>query len=298
MALAATALQLSDEVLALEAERSCLRDDAEYWRLRCVQLGHECANFALREDVAQTQLKEAHVREREMAKKTIERQLACSELAPRPDAVDCDEVIHLRVELLDARAQCQALREQIRELRGPNSARYAALESECKTLRTQMLESQTLSSTLQSRIDRLEKDAIALESDRDAQTRARGLAEQQVADLQWQVAQLRDAAADQRKHTSSLEEANQHLRMDLQEAVSQSLKASKVLNYQDRPRSAGLATPRQLYRDYLSEAATTAPNSPGSPSPSYLSPRSRLDYPRSARARQLRKEILQAKLGV
>jgi len=72
--------QLIDQVIALEADVRAMQQEAERWRLRCLESERDRAAAAAAEDRAQLDLRDAHERERKLAAQSVEMRLRKAEV--------------------------------------------------------------------------------------------------------------------------------------------------------------------------------------------------------------------------
>lgn len=285
-------LRLIDQVVALEADRRNLQQEAERWRRKCLELEQECTALSVREDGAQVQLREAHTRERQLAVKSIESRLAAA---------------YAENEQMQAQSQARAYNWDAQRLLRELEAKVAELEK----MRGELEEDRTQIEKLRAALELVTKDREAIVAEREEQREAlveaakrHGALEARVYDLEGLLNASHRKQTDFMEEVQSgrlkchrLEEANSRLRVDLQEAIAQAVRGGEKPFYsagrgkvEDLP---GLFTSSGALK--LSANESVSPRSPASDPVSLRSPKSRLDYPKSAHARQLRGKVLSAR---
>jgi len=317
-------VRLLDQIVTLEADRRTLRQEAEHWRHCCLKVEKECANLALREDVAQGELRDAHVRERDLAVKSIEKRIAATE-----------------AENIQARSSAEAMGYAFEVDR--LSKALNAKEAEVRSLRAELQETRVLRDASDTALKRLEDQHVHVTTHRDLDLQALRDTHRRASSLESQVESLHEAlraaaakeadlASEAAAHHSRcvrLEEANKRLRLDLQEAISQAVRNGEIPFYAGGPARADVpayvqepsspcsspkydratltknAITRHVPLDNTwprSGASGVSPPRAQQPEPGSLSgtahlrsPKSRFDYQRSSHARSLRSQVLSAR---
>jgi chromosome segregation ATPase len=282
--------KLVQQVVNLEAQRRQLNQEVDHWRTRCLGFEQECANLAGREDSVQAKLREAHGRERELAIKCIEGRIYSTE-----------------AENVQAKAQAEARSQTWQAHQLEN--KLIAKETEVEALREKNRDANACAEASRVEADNLRAQVHDIKLERDQHKEALVEAKPRHSALEERIQSLEvslqeatkkqidsdQEAAKQRAENHSLEETNRRLRLDLQEALSQAIQAREEPLYSGgtgRFQAAVAAVPACV--EDLKETQTLSvwkavendlpkPLSPSPQSPhSTKSPRSRIDYPRSA----------------
>jgi len=296
--------RLVEQVVGLEAQRRSLQQDVEHWRQQSVGFESESAAFRVREDTLLAQLREARTHERDLALKSIEGRILCTQ-----------------AENLQAKAQAEARANtwQSQQL----EAKLLSKNAEVETLRNEVRDAHARGEASRVEAEGLQVQLRAAVGEQSGQSEALIDAERKHDVLEDRIARLESALkAASAKHTAfaqevakkdtetwNLEEKNGRLRLDLQAAICQAVCAGEVPFYSGGGgRFQKQAACVEDFNDVPAMGVCTSmePDSPcplSSPvSPQHqhpakgpLSPRSRLDYPKSTHARHLRQKVLSAR---
>lgn len=292
--------KLVTQVVNLEAKCRSLQQEMEHWRQQALDFEQQCATFAAREDSIHAQMRDSHNRQRDLAVKHIEGRIARTEAENNQAKAEAeartqvwqsqqlesklhskvDEVQSLRKELAEERTRAQTLHVETESL----GAQLKDSSAEKGALTEQLAESERQRGLLNERVKGLET-AMQAASHRHLDTSE---------ELNRQKAKIED-----------MESANARLRLDLQEAINQAVRTGELPFYSGA-RSDADAEAKKADESLDKEPPTmgcwsrldrspldsfTAPRSPRTP----LSSRSRLDYPKSSHARELRQKVLNSR---
>mmetsp|Transcript_119731 Transcript_119731/g.211664 ORF Transcript_119731/g.211664 Transcript_119731/m.211664 type:complete len:361 (+) Transcript_119731:55-1137(+) len=281
-------LRLVNQVAALEADRRKLGQEAERWRRRCLELEQECATLVVREDSAQGQLRESHSRERVLAVKAIKCRIVAAEAEN---------------ETMQAKSEARAFNWDAQRV----SRELVARVSEVEKLRAELQETRTLAETERAAVERMTTDRNGVAAECKLQREALQDAEKRYGAME---ARLHDTEGllntAHRKHTDfmeevqatrlrcqRLEEANNRLRLDLQEAVGQAVRSGEKPFYTMGGPKADESL--ALFGSSGFQIVSAAKSVPASNPSALSSPKFRADYPGSSHARQLRSKVLSAR---
>lgn len=254
-----------DKVVDLEAKNRNLIKEIERRDCECMTLQKECADGGLREDMAQEELREAHLRERELAVRSVERYIAITEAnnatvvaqseaaghlidvkrLERDVSSKDEEVLQLRAELHEARSQGEQSKWAFQRL----ETEYQNLQQAKDGIYEALCDANMQLGALEAKLKSLEANL------------------QVCAQEKVEYAQ---EAEQERAKSRKLQEANTRLRLDLQDAIGQA-------------QSKKADPPFRL--EIAAELATST----------LPAVKSHVDYPRCINDRNLRLKILSAR---
>jgi hypothetical protein len=296
--------KLVAQVVNLESQRRKLLQESDHWRERCLGFEKECANLATQEDVVHAKLREATTREKAFAVKTIE-----------------SRITHAEMENAQAKAQSEAaqLTWQCQQLESKLGAKSAEVDS----LRAEVVNLRTASETRRREREGFTVQMRDVQDDRDMHKeglveaqRRQGVLEERASCLESALqastakqAEFAKEVAKRQEEAFSMEETNRKLRMDLQEAISQAVRSGEVPFYsgsggrfqqvpavlEDMKEPPRMGVWSKLESELPRPLTSPISSAQSSPVRSPLSARSRLDYPKTSRARQLRHKVLSAR---
>jgi len=340
---------LLEHIATLEADVRALQQEAEQWRMRCLESERDRATAVASEDRAHMELRDAHERERHLAQQSVELRLHKaeiehtqaqshfermkheSELQQRHDQLRAkdEELKSIREELMRARASSQSQETLLRAKDADLEAQRAemqrwqetlqrkedsfhAMEAELQRVRKDLAEALDYSESKRQALEHMEwEHAQNLERERsgrmlalhDAKDRSEAL-EARVRDLEAELHAANTKHADTareadlfRTKSEHLDEVNKKLRLDLQDAIGHGVRSGGVPFYHDGPARATAGA-----EDFSSVPRPPDFSPPKPPPQVRLNPpvsptKSRMDYPRSAISRRLRREVLTARNG-
>lgn len=290
--------QLVKQVVDLEAKCRSLHQEAEQWRHHALDFEQQCATYAAREDSMHAQVREAHNRQRDLAVKHIEGRIS-----------------QTQAENSQAKAEAEA-RTQVWQSQQLESKLNSRVE-EAQSLRRELAEERSRAQTSRLEVESLgaqlkdrSKEQEELKAQLAESEHHRGLLNERVKGLETAMQAASHRHLDnseelnrQRAKIEDMEAANARLRLDLQEAINQAVRTGELPFYSGarsdaKPTQGDDSSDKEpptmgvwstLDRSPLD--SFTPPRLPRTP----LSPKSRLDYPKSSHARELRQKVLNSR---
>mmetsp|Transcript_126280 Transcript_126280/g.252290 ORF Transcript_126280/g.252290 Transcript_126280/m.252290 type:complete len:344 (-) Transcript_126280:50-1081(-) len=218
--------RLAERIVVLEAENRRLRQEADQWRQRCGDLEQECHTLRMYRDSSEDAQEHAWLQEKDLGAKRVAGQLAAAEA----------ENARLRAE-----DECQNEKVQNARLSQELHERI----DDINKLKQELLETLGREEVGRITVAQLEAAIQAAVNDRDQHCEARQDAQQRLAAAEAQAKNYHSAVGEaaaaltsmaseadkQNNRSRRLEEANQKLRLDLQEMTDQALRGGELPFY-------------------------------------------------------------------